>query len=272
MTKPTLHLISGLPRAGSTLLCNILAQNPKIHVGPTNGLLQILNVIKENWTDITEFKTQGLNTVTPRIRTLLKGAIEGFYADEINKNLIIFDKDRGWVNDIELIEEVLGVDVKIIVNVRDIKDIVASFEKLTRKNPLLKNHLYGDKINQQSIYSRSNSVLVPGGVIGRPYNSIIDAFTKGYESRLLIVPFTSLTTNPEIVMNDLMASLDMEPFEYSFTNMTQILSEDDSLYGLPGLHDIKLDVTPIESTAIETLGPQICSEIDESYKALNQFI
>ena len=33
------HFISGLPRSGSTLLANLLAQNPRFHSTATSGIL-----------------------------------------------------------------------------------------------------------------------------------------------------------------------------------------------------------------------------------------
>ena len=33
--RKTIHFIAGMPRAGSTILGNILAQNPRFHVTPT---------------------------------------------------------------------------------------------------------------------------------------------------------------------------------------------------------------------------------------------
>lgn len=39
-----LSLVSGLPRAGTTLLCQILNSNPTFHVTPTSGHLTIKEV------------------------------------------------------------------------------------------------------------------------------------------------------------------------------------------------------------------------------------
>jgi sulfotransferase len=36
-----IHFINGMPRSGSTLLCNILAQNPKFHVTPTSYVAEV---------------------------------------------------------------------------------------------------------------------------------------------------------------------------------------------------------------------------------------
>ena len=52
----TVHFVSGLPRAGSTLLMNLLAQNPKVHATATSGLHEI-GYIARQFSETEEFKT-----------------------------------------------------------------------------------------------------------------------------------------------------------------------------------------------------------------------
>ena len=40
--SPRIAFQSSLPRSGSTLLSNIVGQNPEFHVTPTSGLLDLL--------------------------------------------------------------------------------------------------------------------------------------------------------------------------------------------------------------------------------------
>ena len=40
--KQTVFYQSSLPRAGSTLLQNIIGQNPKFHVTPTSGMIDMM--------------------------------------------------------------------------------------------------------------------------------------------------------------------------------------------------------------------------------------
>ena len=47
---------------------------------------------------------------------------------------IVFDKSRGWPAYLELAEFILERKVKVLVPVRPIVDVLASFEKLYRKN------------------------------------------------------------------------------------------------------------------------------------------
>ena len=40
--KQTIFYQASLPRAGSTLLQNLVGQNPKFHVTPTSGMIDIM--------------------------------------------------------------------------------------------------------------------------------------------------------------------------------------------------------------------------------------
>ena len=49
MIDKNVHFISGMPRSGSTLLCNILNQNPRFHATGTSGVLDLLLLVRNNW-------------------------------------------------------------------------------------------------------------------------------------------------------------------------------------------------------------------------------
>ena len=46
---------SSLPRAGSTLLQNILGQNPDFYVTPTSGVLELLYAARSNYSNDVSF-------------------------------------------------------------------------------------------------------------------------------------------------------------------------------------------------------------------------
>ena len=48
---------SCVPRSGSTLLLNLLAQNPAVRVTPTNGLAELLLTVRDAWTEKVEFRS-----------------------------------------------------------------------------------------------------------------------------------------------------------------------------------------------------------------------
>ena len=51
-----IFFVGGLPRSGSTLLMNLLAQNENVFCTPTSGLPNLLNNIKVSWSSILEHR------------------------------------------------------------------------------------------------------------------------------------------------------------------------------------------------------------------------
>jgi hypothetical protein len=53
--KKTVHFISGLPHSGSSMLCNILAQNTRFQTMATSGIMNIIFYVRNNWNKLVEF-------------------------------------------------------------------------------------------------------------------------------------------------------------------------------------------------------------------------
>jgi sulfotransferase len=257
----TFYFLGGLPRSGSTLLCNILAQNPRFHTTSTSGILGVIMMIRNNWDNIVEF------VATPnepgKIR-VMRGILENYYSD-VNRP-IVFDKSRGWVSNFETIESVLGHKIKVIVPVRDIRDILASFEKLWRRTsetkqiPQEKNNF----LKFQSIETRTEVWLHNNQVVGSAYNNVKDALIRGYGDRMLFVDFNKLTSNPKEQIKRIYDFLGEDYFEHNFDHVEQVTWEDDRIHGFVGLHDIRTKVEPVTSQWQKVLGP-----FAEKYGQLN---
>lgn len=270
---PTVHFVSGLPRSGSTLLLNILGQNPAHHVTPTNGLLWMVSAIRDGWSANDAFVAQGLPTVEPRIPAALRGMIYGFYEQELGaERKVVFDKNRGWVSQVELLERVFRRRVPVIVTVRDVKSVVASFEKLYRKNPVVRRQYLGPAyIQAQTIDGRARVLTSPGGVVGLAINAVRDAMNRGVADRLLIVPYNRIVTDPRGTLASLHEALGLAPFDYDPENVQQITKEDDSIYGWGfDLHSIRPKVEPPAVKPWEGVLPDhTCEWLDREFADIN---
>ena len=271
---PTIHFVAGLPRSGSTLLLNLLGQNPGHHVTPTSGLLWMMAAIRDGWSSNDAFVAQGLQVVEPRIPAALRGMAYGFYERELGaERKVVWDKNRGWLTQIELLERVFNRKVPVIVTVRDVKAIVASFEKLYRKNPVARRQYLGPAyIQAQTIDGRARVLMSGGGIIGMPVNALRDAMNRGVADRLLVVPYTQLVTNPQGTLASLHQQLGLLPFEYDPDNVTQITKEDDAVHGWGfDLHTVRPKVEPPKSVPWEgILPPHTCKWLDEEFSDINQ--
>ena len=79
MKDRAIHLVAGLPRSGSTLLMNLLGQNPAIHVTPTSGLVDLVAGVARQWRRNLWLQAEGLE-VRPYIEQLETFAATGRWA------------------------------------------------------------------------------------------------------------------------------------------------------------------------------------------------
>ena len=264
-----LFFVSGLPRSGSTLLMNLLGQSPNFHVTPTNDMLELILGIRNSWTNMISFKAQGTKVVLPRILGSMRGVMEGFFENEFDAGKAVFDKSRGWMAYIELIEEILGRPIKIIVTVRDVKSIVSSFEKLHRKSQMTKPSASGDAFyDLQTVDGRARQLLHVKSVLGLTISRLRDVFARRLGDRLIILPYHELTSNTSVVMNQINAELGLDPFEYNPEFVEQVTHEDDSVHGMK-LHEIRNEVKFQEPDWNTILTPEVCAWIDREYGDIN---
>lgn len=183
--KPTIFLVSGLPRAGSTLLCNVLAQNPRVAVTATSGLLEVLNHIRTGWHQWIEMRAMDPNERIERLQTVLHAATYGYFAREIETGArYIFDKSRGWNGYLPLAQFVLGYKPKVLVPVRDVRDVLASFELLYRKNAHTPTPPYlVDYFKAQTVPGRCEILMRNDQPVGLAYNRIQNALQTGRRHR-----------------------------------------------------------------------------------------
>jgi sulfotransferase len=70
---------SSLPRSGSTLLQNILGQNPDFYVTPTSGLLELVYAARNNYSTSPEFKAQDAELMRKGFLSFCRGGMDGFF-------------------------------------------------------------------------------------------------------------------------------------------------------------------------------------------------
>lgn len=239
--------VAGLPRSGSTLLMNILGQNSEFYVTPTSGILDILVTIRNHWNQNILFKLIPWDESEKTLVQVLRHAMEGYFA-HIDKR-VCFDKSRGWLEFLELASVLSGAreSVRAIVTVRDLRDVCASFEKLYRSTAATGQipQEQGDHtLKMKTALGRLEVFIDNGQPVGRSFNAIRDAVTRGWRKNILFVEYEALTRNPESVMQGVYMFLDEKPFKHDFENVAQLTIEDDSLHGFKDLHRIRARVRP----------------------------
>lgn len=247
----TFCFISGLPRAGSTLLANILMQNPRFHATHTSGIADVMFGVRNNWDKLIEFRAHPDNKGKKRV---LEGILKNFYAP-IDRP-VIFDKSRSWLSFLEMAEEILGYKPKVLVPVRDIREILASFEKLWRENSKTTQISQEEAhyFDFQSVEGRCATWMLPGEPVGIAYNRVKDAVVRGHKEQMYFVEFEKFTNDPKKEMKYIYNFLGEKYFEHDFENVEQVTQEDDTVHGFKDLHLVRKKVAPIAPRWPDILG------------------
>lgn len=242
----TIYFLAGLPRSGSTLLANILLQNPAIHVTATSGICDMLVQVRNGWDRNDAFQAMD-RTMSEKIKgNVLRSMLQAYF--EHVERPVCIDKNRYWAEFLEMAAELVGGRdrVKVLVTVRDLRDVTASFEKLYRKTSAL------GQVSQEAALAlkfktalgRLQVFLDDAQPVGRAYNAIRDAVTRGWHDRMHIVDFDDLTHFPAKTLEGIYRFLDVKPHRHDFERVEQLTFEDDFVYGFKDLHVIRQKVEP----------------------------
>jgi len=203
MNAKTVYFVAGLPRSGSTLLMNILGQNPAFHVTPTSGILEMLVTTRNRWNKNVAFKAIPWEESEKVLCQVLRHIMIGYF-EHVEKP-VCFDKNRGWLEFLELASTIVGgrENVKALVTVRDLRDVCASFEKLYRKTAAtgqIPQEKADNRLKMKTATGRLQVFIDDAQPVGRAFNAIRDAVTRGWRKNIMFIEFDALTRAPKKAM------------------------------------------------------------------------
>jgi len=264
MPSPKIFYQSSMPRAGSTLLQNILAQNPSFHVTPTSGLLELIFGARLNYTTSGEFKAQDPELMKKAFLAFSRAGMEA-YAKALTDKPFMVDKSRGWGVHFDLLQMIFDEEPKIICMVRDLRQILSSLEKKFRQNPdkyrSIENHA---NLTGTNTYKRAMQALQTAPV-GLAIDRLIEIHQRGWNRKMLFIRFEDLTTKPEEVMQQVYTYLGVPAYKHNFEKVVQVTQEDDQAYGIPGLHEIRPKVEALQNDYIEVLGADVIRQVQTQF-------
>lgn len=247
------YFISGLPRSGSTLLCNILAQNNELFVSKaTSGCHDVLFNVRNQWDKLVEHQAEGVDY--NQLKRVLNSILNNYHSTDKN---IIIDKGRGWLSIIEMLQFVTGTTPKIIVPVRNLSEILSSFEKLWRNSTGQSqwNFESSDYFKAQTVEGRCDIWASAGQPVGLAYNRVKDSISRGFKNDLLFLEFDDLTSKPAQTLKMVYDYLELPYYNHNFNNVEQYTQEDDeAVHRIPNLHKIRPTVVPVAHDSYKILG------------------
>jgi len=227
---------SSLPRAGSTLLQNVMGQNPDFYVTPTSGVLELVYAARANYTSSPEFKAQDTQLMREGFLNFCNQGVQGFFN-------AVTDKP-----------------------VRDLRGIFASMEKNFRKNQHMDSGIVNHAQMQGTTTEKRIDIWAQSQPVGLAIERLHQIFKEGNNQKMLFVKFEDFSSNPKKEMERIYQYLELPYYEHDFNNVQQITQEDDSVYGIYGDHKIKSRIEPLKPDYKEILGVNASNWIKSNYQ------
>ena len=254
---------ASLPRSGSTLLQNVLMQNPEIYATPTSGVVEFLLEARSIYSTSDAFKAQDPKEMEKAFQGFCQGGLYGFF-NAITDRPYVVDKSRAWTGNFRF-ANFIQPETKAIVMVRDLRGIFASMEKNYRKNP----HKDPQIVNNSELKNMTTdsrmlhfSVAPP---IGPSLEWLYDSHIQGYDSHFLYIRFEDFTRDPEAEMKRVYNYLGLKHYSPDFENVEQLTKENDVIHGIFGDHQIQSKIQPLDEDYVSILGFHNCDHIHQHY-------
>ena len=255
---------SSLPRAGSTLLQNIMGQNPEFYVTPTSGVLELIYGARGNFSTSPEFKAQDAELMKSGFLNFCHYGVQGFFAGVTDKPYVL-DKSRGWGVHYGFLNSFYS-NPKIVCMVRDPRDIFASMEKNFRKNQHLDSGMVNHAEMSGTTTEKRIDIWANSQPIGLAFERLSQVFKEGINQNMLFIRYEDLMKGPDQEMKRLYEYFELPYYQHDFDNVQQITKEDDSVYGIYGDHNIQPKLEYKKSNAKEVLGTHAYTWIKNNYK------
>jgi sulfotransferase len=253
----TYHFISGLPRAGSTLLAAILRQNPRLRAGMTSPVGSLVQGVLAQVSAGSEFGAMVDRNMRQR---LLKGLFDSYYADEL-KDAVIFDTNRTWCAKLGTIQDIFP-QAKVIACVRNVAWVMDSIERLYRANPYENTRLFGGNMARSTVYSRCEGLAQHDQLVGFAWSALREAFYGEHASSMLVLDYELLAQAPHKVLPLVYDFIGEPHFEHDFDNVEYDAPDFDLPLGTPGLHKVRSKVE------LKDRRPVIPPDLFEKYSQL----
>ena len=236
--------MTGLPRAGSTLLCQLLAQHPDIHSeGQSSPLCNALLGMRRMVSDDTFFLSQldqAFESRYAHLTSAMRGFVRGWYHD--CQRPVVVDKNRAWLHAVELLLH-LEPDARLIVCLRELGQIYGSIEAQHQRTILID---FIDHLADFDRFGRADMLFAKDKAIGAPLvslHAVLD-LPKPVQERLYFVRFEDLMARPVPCMSHLYAWLGLPPFEIDPERLAMGVHESDSHYHMKYPHGQSSRITP----------------------------
>jgi len=212
--------LSGLPRTGSTLLAAILSQNPEIHAEGSSAVCQLMWDMQQSVVNSEQIKANNKDVLD----ALVKQIPYTYYADVVKP--IVVDKCRSWTlpSNMQMLNRYFNNAPKVIVLVRPLVEIVASFVSLRKENGWT---------DLEVGLLENGSEPIMRSLAG------VEWARKNNNGEFLFVTYDEIVSDTQSSLNRIYEHCEWKPFQHNLTAIRKNWFENDEMMGLIGTHDIR---------------------------------
>jgi len=252
------YFLSGVPRSGNTLLASILNQNKNISVTGNSPVAEIFYQVETVKNQMLAVK----NFHNLKSFDFVQNNILNNYYQEWKSKYIIDRSCWGTPNNLEIIKKYCPNEIKIIVLIRDLNEILASFIKWSQENP--KNFLD----DYATIEEKCEFLMNSNGQIIKQLYSTHNLLKEENKKYVLFIRYDDLVNIPEKELEKIYKFLNIRKFKHHYTNLSQLnvngIKYKDDIFG-QNLHYVK---EKIEKTNYKPTD-YISQNILDKYKKFN---
>jgi sulfotransferase len=229
-----IHFLGGLPRSGSTVLLNILQQNSSVFTTSSDPLpAGVHKHILQNFRVTERFLSMSVEDADCALYGMTMGAIDGWY-NGLTKKPIVISKAREW----NRIHHLLP-DSKKIILVRDLRDVVESFDKINFKLKALHSFekegtaLYAAMTEMQKFNYYFNTPTALSATLKEELPAAMEFWEhEGKKDSIKFVRFEDFVRDPIQTLSDIANFLDIPDYAYDINNISQssMYEHDNSYY------------------------------------------
>jgi hypothetical protein len=209
---------------------NILQQNPFIFTTSTDPYPHILNeqiLVKSRYSEA--FQAMSCEQADSARYGLVQGATSGWYSGLTNKPIVI-SKARQWSGLHHLFP-----DSKIIVTIRDLRDIVESFDRVNSRIKALHtfsndNTLYASMTEEEKLHYHFKESNALSSTLRHEIPKYLELF-KINNARVKFVRYEDVLRDPSYMLSRIYSFLGLDSFNHDLNNINQSeMFEHDNAY------------------------------------------
>ena len=233
MSKKLFFLVS-LPRSGNTLFASIMNQNPDIGVTANSITLEIMK-------DIYLLKQTNLFQNYPDQKSLdnVLDCVFDVYYKDWSQNYIIDRSPVTTPSNFMLMQNYFKRPFKVVIILRDLMDVLASYVKWFEKEPTSFVHKYGKQTIEEKLWMLMNK----DGAIAKDLEAIKNSYN--YQGICHYLKYDDLVNQPEIEINKIYDFLKIPRFNHNYKSLSQFkingMSYDDTVVG-NRMHTIREEI------------------------------